>query len=297
MPRDWEAQFRQWASPPGKTEEQRCDNAVKAIKNALEASKELKFRNIQVFAQGSYRNNTNVRKDSDVDIGVLCTDTYFYDLPSESATAAQFGIIPATYSYADFKNDVGAALAAYFGKDSITRGNKAFDIHETTYHVEADVAPFFVHRRYHQAGTWLTGVELRSDKGDRVINWPEHHYENGIQKNKDTGTRYKSIVRVLKALSAEMVEAKIPQGNIPGFLIECLLWNTPNSCLDKDAPYAANVREAIIYLYSATKDEAPCKEWGEVSELKYLFRLSQKWTRQQANDFLLAAWNYVGFNS
>jgi tRNA nucleotidyltransferase (CCA-adding enzyme) len=71
MSRDWEAQFRAWAKPPGKTEEERCSNAASAIRNAIKASDKLRNRGISIFAQGSYRNNTNVRQDSDVDIGML----------------------------------------------------------------------------------------------------------------------------------------------------------------------------------------------------------------------------------
>ena len=59
------------AKPPGKTEQDRCDNAATAIRKAIEASDKLRSHRVSVFAQGSYRNNTNVRKDSDVDIGVL----------------------------------------------------------------------------------------------------------------------------------------------------------------------------------------------------------------------------------
>ena len=60
MARDWEAQFREWAKPPGQTEQERCDNAVSAIRNAVKVSDKLNKRSITVFAQGSYRNNTNV---------------------------------------------------------------------------------------------------------------------------------------------------------------------------------------------------------------------------------------------
>jgi hypothetical protein len=35
----------------------------------------------------------------------------------------------------------------------------------------------------------------------------------------------------------------------------------------------------------------------EAHRLKYLFRSSQAWTRQQANDFLLAVWRYVGYQN
>ena len=68
----WEEAFSSWAQPPAKTEQDRCENAEKAVRNAISASDKLKNRNIKVFTQGSYRNNTNVKQDSDVDIGILC---------------------------------------------------------------------------------------------------------------------------------------------------------------------------------------------------------------------------------
>jgi predicted nucleotidyltransferase len=293
MSRDWEQQFRAWAKPPGKTEEERCNNAASAIRNAIKASDRLRDRGVSVFAQGSYRNNTNVRQDSDVDIGILCADTFFFDLP-EGTTRETFQIVPATYGYAQYKNEIEEALVGYFGRSAVTRGNKAFDVHETSYHVEADVAAFFEHRRYSADGHYLEGVELRTDREDRrIINWPEQHYANGCRKNNDTGTRFKSIVRVLKALSNEITENRVTEGGIPGFLIECLVWNVPNDSF-QHSTYTADVKAALVFLYEHTKVEEPCREWGEVSELKYLFGPSQKWTREQANAFTVAAWNYAG---
>ncbi|HZL83658.1 MAG TPA: nucleotidyltransferase [Candidatus Deferrimicrobium sp.] len=292
MSRDWEAQFREWAKPPGKTEEDRCNNALSAIRNAIKASDALCTRDVSVFAQGSYRNNTNVRKDSDVDIGVLCTDTFFFDLP-ENTTCETLGISPATYGYGQFKNEVGAALVGHFGQDAVKRGDKVFDVHETTYHVEADVAAFFEHRRYQIGGAYLSGVELRTDIGNNhVINWPDQNYANGCRKNTDTGMRFKSIVRVLKAMSNEMAERHVQAGSIPSFLIECLVWNVPNDRF-QNSTYTADMKAALYFLYERTKTDELCREWGEVNELKYLFWPVQKWTRQQANEFTVAAWNYA----
>lgn len=291
MVRDWESQFREWAKPPGKTEEDRCANAITAIRNAIKASDKLKSRGVSVLVQGSYKNNTNVRKDSDVDVGVVCTDTFFYDLPS-GMTKEHFGITPATYHYAQFKSDLEEALVSYFGRAAVTRGNKAFDLHETSYHVEADVAPFFEHRHFLPTGSHLTGVELQTDAGVRIVNWPEQHYANGCKKNNDTGTRYKSIVRDLKALSVEMAGAGITRGDVPGFLIECLVWNVPNSRFNSGS-YTGDVRAVLAYVYEQTKSAATCEKWVEVSELKYLFSASQKWTPQQANAFAVAAWSYA----
>lgn len=295
MSRDWEEQFREWARPPGKTEQDRCDNAASAIRNAIKASDKLGARGVSVFAHGSYRNNTSVRKDSDVDIGILCTDTFFHDPLPEGWTQERLGFSDATYQYDQYKNEVEEVLVNYFGRSAVKRGNKAFDVHETSYHVEADVAAFFEHRRYHSDGTYLEGVELRTDKESRrVINWPEQHYENGVNKNKQTGTRFKSVVRVLKALSNEMTEQGVRAGDVPGFLIECLVWNVPNGNFQNDS-YRADVRSALAFLFNNTRSYEDCKGWGEVSDLIYLFHSGQKWTWQQAHAFTSAAWDYIGF--
>lgn len=294
MNQDWEEKFKRWAAPPGKTEEERCSNAEKAISNAINASDKLNYRNIRVFTQGSYRNNTNVKADSDVDIGILCFDTFFYYLP-EGYSRENFDIISATYSYEQFKNEVGEALISYFGSGAVSRGNKAFDVHETSYHVEADVVAFFEHRRYSTDGKYLSGVELRPDNGGRVINWPEQHYQNGVEKNKATSRAYKSLVRILKSLCNEMSDQNIQQAkDVCGFLIECLVWNVPNSNFSH-SDWTGDVRACLAHLFNNTKKEENCIDWGEVSELKYLFRGAQKWTRQQAFLFIDKAWDYIGF--
>ncbi|MEO0646302.1 MAG: nucleotidyltransferase [Bacteroidota bacterium] len=293
MARDWEQQFRLWASPPGKTEEERCKNAVSAIRNAIRASNKLNTRNIRVFTQGSYRNRTNVRKDSDVDVGIVCTDVFFEDLP-QGKSKADYSFSDSNYLYKQFKNEVGEALVSYFGEKAVDRSNKAFDVHETSYHVDADVAAFFQHRRYSSLSHYLEGIELRPDDNGskRIINWPEQHYDNGVSKNTLTGKRYKAIARVLKSLSNEMATQGIAEADIPGFLIECLVWNVPNSAF-QNLKYVDDVKQALFFLFENTKDIASCREWGEVSELKYLFSSSQKWTCHQANAFTIAAWNYA----
>jgi len=293
--RDWESQFREWAKPPGTTEEQRIANAEKGIKDALKASDALKNRDIHVFTQGSYRNNTNVRKDSDVDIAVVCYDIFFPDYP-EGTTKETFGNIDGDYAYGTFKNEVEQALVARFGHSAVERGNKAFDVHENTYRLEADVAPFFEHRRYYVDGDYLSGVELCPDNGQpvKIINWPQQHYDNGVSKNMATGKRYKSMVRILKCLRNEMADNGCYEAEpIPGFLLECLIWNVPNDYFG-DATYKADVKACLAFLFNNTRSDDTCSEWGEVSELKYLFRPFQKWTRQQANSFLSRAWGYIG---
>src|ERR1700758_3486623 len=100
----WEDTFQSWSKPPGETEQTKCDNAVRAVRKAIDASPAFAKRSIAVFPQGSYRNRTNVRLDSDVDVCVLCTDSLFSNLP-DGLTDADVGLSPATYVYSQYKND------------------------------------------------------------------------------------------------------------------------------------------------------------------------------------------------
>jgi len=127
------------------------------------------------------------------------------------------------------------------------------------------------------------------------VNWPIQHYENGVAKNRDTGRRFKHIVRILKKLNLTMEEdgVRICQ-RITSFLIECLVWNVPNGILTGYSSYTDTVKNALYHLYHHTENEQLCDEWGEVSELLYLFR-GRKWTKKDVNTFTIAAWNYLGF--
>ena len=107
MARDYEADFRKWAAAPGITEEQRCENAIKAIKDAVRKSPKLGGRNTLVFVQGSYRNRVNVRQDSDVDVGVMLYD-YFLSRYPEGMKNSDFGNHTVDYGYKQFKDELEA---------------------------------------------------------------------------------------------------------------------------------------------------------------------------------------------
>jgi hypothetical protein len=297
--RNWEDVFSTWGGPPSATEQTKCENAERAVRKAIDASSKLNTHNIEVFAQGSYANRTNVRQDSDVDICVLYKDAFFSDYGMrQGLNGPLLGFTDANYPYTEFKNDVEAALKAYFGAGSVTRGKKAFDVHANTYRVDADVVPCFEHRRYmgtHQSYWYNSGTQLFPDNGGKIVNWPGQNYTNGVAKNEATGRRFKAVVRILKRLRYEMIgNGHTIAESIPSYLIECLVWNVPNEGFGHDE-YRDDVRYALAHLCNETRTDETCKEWGEINELKYLFRQSQPWTREQVNKFLNAAWNYIGF--
>ncbi len=173
MARDWESTFYSWGQPPSQTEREKAENAETAVRKALKASTKLSTLSLEVFAQGSYKNRTNVRQDSDVDICVLYKDTFFSDYNlSEGLDWASTGVVESAYTYSQFKNDVGSALVNYFGKDFVTRGNKPFDVHKNTYRIDADVVPCFEHRRYMGSKNsyyYVAGTELHPDDGGKIV--------------------------------------------------------------------------------------------------------------------------------
>ncbi|MFQ2887952.1 nucleotidyltransferase [Aeromonas caviae] len=298
MSRDWESVFERWSQGPSATEQERAENAELQIKQAIQASDKLKNRNIIVFTQGSYRNRVNVRQDSDVDVGVLCFDTYFPEYPDDNVKMElSKSFAPATYEYAQFKSELEEALIARFGRTAVTRGSKAFDIKANTHRVESDVAAFFEHRRYITSTRYHSGVEMIPDDYDppRVKNWPEQHYQNGVFKNNATSRRYKRVVRVLKKLSNEMASNGIQSAkDAPSFLIECLVFNASSPCFEY-LSFKPMVRHVLADIFNNTLSYEKCSEWGEVSELKYLFRRSQPWTRESAHQFISDAWDYIGY--
>lgn len=302
MSATWDNRFTTWAQAPSQTESDRIDNAITAVKKALAVDAKLSPLT-KVFVQGSYRNRVNVRQDSDVDIGVLYTGNLFGTHYPPGKTNADFNLISVEYGYSHFKNDLEKALVNHFGRAAVTRGKKAFDIHENTYRVDADVVPLIVHRRYAVDGTYICGTELNPDVGSRIINWPERlydtdewpnqHYENGNGKNNGTGRAYRGVVRIVKKLRNIMDEEGISEAKpIKGFNVECLVWNTPNSCF-AHATWYEDVSTVLNHLSLYLSSMTFCQEWGEVSELKYLLKGDDA-KRTMFKVFVHSARKYIG---
>ena len=295
-----ERNFVSWSKGPGQTEADKCSNAETAVRKAIKASEQLAAFDISVFAQGSYRTKTNVRQNSDVDICVRYDSEFFFKYP-KGTTQETFGHVEGSLPFAEFKSMVQEALEDYFGKLSVTRGNKTFDVHANTYRIDADVVPTFEYRRYtgrknaDDSHHFLSGVAFDPDSGSRVINWPEQTYNNRVDRNTATGRKYKRVIRILKRLRDRMQDEDVAIAKkTPSFLIECLAWNADIDAFNKDT-YTAIVRHLLADLWNRTRKDDGCSEWGEVNELKYLFRLAQPWTRQEANEFLQAVWDYIGY--
>lgn len=288
------------ARPASVTEEQKLENAENAVKNAL-SNYSLASGEYEVFGQGSYANNTNIRNNSDIDINVCYTGGFYFRLPS-GKTREEYGLTnPTTYSYAQFKNDVERILVAHFGRNNVVRKNKCIHIKENTYRVEIDVVPTWKFRRYGTVRyTYDEGVKLYADNnGEEIINFPKQHLKNGVSKNNTTSRRFKRLVRIVKNLHVRMEdEGYYNNANITSFLLECLTYNYPNNNfhIEQECDWNNILREYIYYFWSRTKEDSQeWTQWIEVSECLYLM-YGHKWARQDVNTFMYKLWNYLEYN-
>ena len=145
MPTISEGQLSTWTKPAFGNEEENAEYTESTIRQAVNAHPFLKTIPTRVFAKGSYKNNTNVRRDSDVDVAVEYTGiiypTYGPDANTEEVDRTQ-GLTPYSGPFQaasgdtdiqQFKNAVGEAMASAFGSASVTRHNKVFTVREGSY--------------------------------------------------------------------------------------------------------------------------------------------------------------------
>ena len=291
--------LKSWTSPLSQTEEQRVENTVLMIKDAVTSYDKLSDCTMEIFAQGSYANNTNVRQNSDVDICVMLTSTFFCNYV-DGKTDIDYGYTAGSITYSDYKSYIVEALKKKFGNNVVAVGNKSIDIKSNSYHVNADVVPTFQYRDFKIISStdpikYVEGVKYVAMDGTEVINYPKDHIINGKQKNNNTNYEYKKLVRIMKHIRDDMVDdGKTDGDKITSFLIECLVWNVPNDTITGSNTWAGTVQNAISHLWNDIKDDKH-KEWGEVSERLYLFHFARKWTAEGTKDFLYNMYNYLEF--
>lgn len=293
-----EQTLQSWTAPLSPTEEQRAENTIKMIRSAIDGNDELKVMNIEVFVQGSFANNTNVRTESDVDVCVMLKDTFHTVLPKD-AKDSDYGFTDSDMTFQKYRDLVKTALQAKFKTEHVKDGNKSLNIDENTYHVQADVVPAFQLRNYFYSGSktpsnYVEGTWIVPKVGSAIANYPKVHIRNGRDKNTATNGEYKKLVRIMKHVKNNMVDDNVTDGDkISSFLVECLVWNIPNEKITGYSTWTATLRESIRYLYQEI-DAGRHTEWGEVSEILYLFR-GRKWTDQDAKQWLIDAWDYLEY--
>lgn len=270
------------------------------IRIALQNDTALRDQNFEVFLQGSYRNSTNIRGDSDVDVVVKLNDTYMPDyslLDAYTRNVVEGSSSSATYTLTDFRRDVSNAIRRAFPTHAITEGGKSIKIPRTANNIPADVVPCLEYRLYRPPqtllgdaiyidGIWLWDVQ----RNQEVASFPRQSYENGVAKHGRTNEWYKPTVRIFKNARGWMEDnGLIQSGTASSHAIECLLYNVPDQQFGSS--YGDTFVDVVSWLNSTDLTNFVCQ-----NGIQRLFDPG-RWTTQNAQAYigaLIQMWNQWG---
>jgi hypothetical protein len=288
-----EAQLETWAKQGPTAQFTATYNTISAVLN--DSSSPYYLKSFSVFLQGSYKNDTNVYGDSDVDVVMRLDEIFYTDLQflsDDEKRRFEAQRTPGSYSLAEFRTAVIGWLTRKYGND-VQPGTKAVFINGSGARRNADVLVCAKLRRYYsfpQYGnpTYVDGVCFwPSNGGDRVENFPEVHSDNCTSKHKNTNGWFKHTARIIKNLRNTMIEKNIIRdGLAPSYFIEGMLYNVPADRFG--GTEQVNFRDVLVWLLSAKRDDFVCAN----EQFKLLGRGNVTWPPENCTALLNAVKKY-----
>ena len=291
-----ESQLETWSNQGAVTSAKHTHDSVR---NSLSApSSPLGARDFEAYLQGSYKNDTNIRRDSDVDLVVKLNSTFQKDLSglSESEKALYKAVYQdATYLWKHFRADVLEALRGHFGASRVSEGNKAIKVSGGGNRLAADVVACLQYRKYESFRSrsdqsYVEGIVFYTIRENRqVINFPKSHYDNGVRKNGQHGTNgwYKPTVRVFKNARTHLVNQGIVSEDLaPSYFLECLLYNVADKAYGQS--HQATFLSVIEWLADALGDGRGDGFVCQNGQLKLFGDTPEQWGHEKAVQLLLS---------
>ena len=201
--------------------------------DALHHARRLEGLSVEIYVQGSYANDTNIQKDSDVDLVVQLKLPLEEDV--QRLTRQEVDLFyqcygKTDYGWEEFREDVIRTLRDSF---FVHEGNKCIDITDvdSLLRVPADILPAIEFRRYLafpslEGEVYEEGVFFRDTSGNVIVNFPKQHRVNGKRKDRATGGRFKEVVRAFKS-ARRHDSAELDKEAAPSYFLECLAYNIP----------------------------------------------------------------------
>ncbi|AKX96031.1 nucleotidyltransferase [Moorella thermoacetica] len=270
-----------------------------SVRNALFESKSLRQMDLDVYLQGSYKNSTNIRGDSDVDIIVQLNSVFIPDTSGLSSSEREQFVMTygdAAYSWDNFRTDVLKALREYYGSKAITESNKSIKVAGVSGRLPSDVVVCLQYRKYRrfrgigdedyiEGIIFYTLVERR-----KVINYPKKHYVNGVNKQKRTDNFYKRTVRMFKNARTYLVDNGTVDAKLaPSYFLECLLYNVPDRFFTTS--YQETFYQVLKWLcqtnlsgFTCQNEQLPLfgsspEQWSETRAQKLIESLVKLWNQ------------------
>lgn len=286
-----ESQLSTWSNQGAQVGSQ---TTHKSIRRALATYTWPERMGYDVYLQGSYANYTNIRGNSDVDI-IVETQSIYYDNLTQSEQE-QLGWIRGDFSWSDFRGEVIKALVSYYGGKYVdTSGGKSVKVLASGNRLAADVIPCAQYKWYEDLKVVAEGVTFWDRKNNsQIVNYPKLHRKNGAAKNSYGRTRelYKPSIRIFKNARDRLVrDTPSLEGLYPSYFVECLLFNTADSCFSGDYQdvFVAILNDLLERIKNDGIDDFVTQsgrhwlfgshsvQWNKRDALDYVYRLVDLW--------------------
>lgn len=221
-------------------------------------------KDYKIFLQGSYGNDTNIVKESDVDVVIRLDSIFTYDinpLPQPEKDAFKATHPDAVYTHKNFREDVLKVLYERFGED-VELGTKAVMIKPLHNRRKTDVLIAIKHKKYSRFTAvgneeCVTGISFHKLDGTRVVNYPTQHRDHLITKNQSTGEYFKHIVRIFKNARQKLIQQEVIEAGVaPSYYIEGMLYNVPDEMFGTS--YEDSMINSINWLMKADRSKFEC---------------------------------------
>ena len=246
------------------------------IRKALGAHKGLSRFEYEVFLQGSYKNDTNLGRDSDVDVVVRLTTKLKPSVADLSGKRLQeSGSHRFVYQeWKSLRDEALQALRTRFGKVAES-GRKTLKVPRGSIPADADLVVTVTYRQ--GIGFYLP------DETRWVVSFPQQHYSRGSKKEKAANMRFKRTIRMFKAARNRLVEkGRLKKEDAPSYFIECLLYNVPDDLFKPKL--GASYTGILHWLASARLKDFECQN----GQAPLFGRAPEQWSVEKARAFIKA---------
>ncbi len=163
-----------------------------SIRKALAAHNRPSEVGYEVLLQGSYKNGTNLRRDSDVDVVVRLAHKFS---PSVAVLSGEQLQENASHEVAyrhwrSFRRHALRVMRDRYG-DAATSGRKTLKLAKGELQADADLVITLSYKG--SIGFYL------SDERRWVVSYPQQHHQRGLTKEEATSRRFKRTIRMFKA--------------------------------------------------------------------------------------------------
>ena len=221
------------------------------IREALDAHSGLAQFTYEVLLQGSYKNDTNLGGDSDVDVVVRLSSRL---KPRVVALSGEQLQEDGSHRFAlerwqSFREQAMKAMRARFGR-AVKSGRKSIKVPKGKIPAGADLVVTL---------SYMQGIGFYlPDERRWVVSYPEQHHQRGVKKEQATNKRFKRTIRMFKAARNQLVSKRvITKEDAPSYFIECLLYNVPDHLFEQElAPTYLGI---LTWLKTARLKDFQCQ--------------------------------------